>query len=80
MSMPYFPPQGGGLERYAYEIGTQLVKEGYRVVVVTSGERFGQDSKEEKDGMVVYRLAYRTKCSNTPFSFSWFAKIRRIIK
>ena len=78
---PYFPPYGGGLERYAFEIVSRLHKEyGWRVIVITSGERYGNDLKEEINGLIIYRLAYRFKISNTPFSFRWFKKIRGILQ
>lgn len=78
---PYFPPYGGGLERYAYEIARGLEKNcNWRVVVITSGERWGTDNKEEVNGMTIYRLAYRWKFSNTPFSFGWIRKIKKILK
>ncbi|HUC01830.1 MAG TPA: glycosyltransferase family 4 protein [Candidatus Paceibacterota bacterium] len=77
---PYFPPQGGGLERYARHISASLANEyHWRVVVVTSGDRGGADRIEEYDGLRVHRLAYRHKISNTPFSFGWFRKIRAIL-
>ena len=78
---PYFPPDGGGLERYAYEIAIRLQKNyGWRVVIITSGKRHGQDIKEEMDGLTVYRLSYKIKVSNTPFSFGWYGKIKKILK
>jgi glycosyltransferase involved in cell wall biosynthesis len=78
---PYFPPYGGGLERYAYEIAKRLQEDrSWRVVVITSSERYGEDIKEEMDGLTVYRLSYSLKFSNTPFSFKWFGKIRNILK
>ncbi len=78
---PYFPPGGGGLERYAYEIAKRLQGEyRWRVVVITSGERYGKDSKDELDGLTVYRLGYQFKFSNTPFSFGWFKTVRHVLK
>lgn len=78
---PYFPPHSGGLERYSFEIAQRLQNEyGYRVVVITSGEYQGSDSKEYVEGLIVYRLAYEYKISNTPLSFSWPKKIKKIYK
>ena len=78
---PYFPPHAGGLERYAFEIARRLQSEyQWRVIVITSGERYGKDVKEQKDGLTTYRLGYCLKISNTPLGFSWFHKIRRILK
>jgi phosphatidylinositol alpha-mannosyltransferase len=78
---PYFPPYGGGLERYAYEIATRLRQDhGWRVVIITSGEQFGEDIKEDAYGFTLYRLAYDLKVSNTPFSFGWFGKVKKILR
>lgn len=78
---PYFPPQGGGLERYAREIALRMqYKYKWKVIVISSGDRHGKDRKEEVDGLTVYRLKYGLKFSNTPFSFGWFFKIRNILK
>lgn len=77
---PYFPPYGGGLERYAHEIASRLHKDyKWRVVVITSGTQRGVDEQQEMGALTVYRLSYRWKFSNTPFSFGWFRKIRRIL-
>jgi glycosyltransferase involved in cell wall biosynthesis len=75
---PYFPPYGGGLERYVYEM-TKLLSDDYDVVVVTSGERFGEDTLEHVGNVKVHRLAYRVKLSNTPISLKWYKKIKKII-
>lgn len=78
---PYFPPFGGGLERYAYEIAKRLKdNHGWRVVIVTSGSRFGKDVQENSGGLIVYRLSYHFKFSNTPFSLGWIWKVHTILK
>lgn len=79
VTAPYFPPYGGGLERYALEMSRMFSKE-YNVVVVTSGEWFGDDSLEHQGDIKIHRLSYNIKICNTPFSFKWFRKIRKIIK
>jgi glycosyltransferase involved in cell wall biosynthesis len=76
---PYFPPHSGGLERYVYEIAKHLSKEEWRVVVLTTSEKAG-DVIEEVEGCSVYRLSYNFKISNSPFSFSWFSKVRKILR
>jgi len=81
ISAPYFPPQVGGVERYTFEIAKQLQdRSSYRVVVITSGARFGGDVVEVYEGLTVYRLGYRFKLSNTPFSLRWLRKVRSILK
>lgn len=78
---PYFPPQGGGLERYAFEIAKRLKSEhDWRIIVITTALQGDRDSKEAFEGFTVYRLSYRFKISNTPVSFGWFGKIRAILK
>lgn len=78
---PYFPPYGGGLERYAYEIAKRLhTDHGWKVIVITSGEYRGKDIIEKTDAFTVYRLSYTFKFSNAPFAFDWFKKIRLIFK
>ncbi len=77
---PYFPPEGGGAERYAYEIAARLGKDhGYRIVVITSCHYLTQDYVSVENDMTIYRLAYDFKISNTPFSFKWFHKVKQIL-
>lgn len=78
---PYFPPQSGGLERYAFEVADLLHQDyGWRVVVITSGQKHGKDTIERLNNMTIYRLAYSFKLSNTPLSLKWFSKIKAVIK
>lgn len=78
---PYFPPYGGGLERYAYEISQRLqAAHGWRIVVVTSGKYRGEDIQETVGDLTVYRLGFEIKLSNTPFSFKWSKKIHTILR
>lgn len=76
---PYFPPHTGGLERYAYEMGKRCVGNGWRVVVVTTSET-KQNKTEVRDGMIIHRLSYTMKLSNTPFGFLWPVRIWRILR
>ena len=77
---PYFLPHGGGLERYAFEIASRLQKDyGWKVEVITSGERGNLDTTDDYQGIRVHRLGYQFKISNTPFSFRWFGKVRAIV-
>jgi glycosyltransferase involved in cell wall biosynthesis len=77
---PYFPPDGGGLERYAKTIATQLVDAfGWRVVFVSSGTD-SRLSVTEQDGFRVYRVPTQFTLSRTPLSAAWprmLAKIAR---
>lgn len=80
MILPYFPPEGGGLERYALQIAARLQRtHNWRVVMVASAPRGQSDSKTTQDGITIYRLSYRFKLSNTPLGLLWGRKLRRII-
>lgn len=66
MVSPYFYPEGGGLERYAYELAKELSK-GNEVVVICSTKR---ESKDEKiDKIKVLRKKPNFILSNTPIRF-----------
>lgn len=81
ITAPYFPPEGGGLERYALQVARLLGRDyGWRAVVVCSQENPGGDSVEEMEGVKIYRLARDVRFSNTPIGFGWSGKIRRIIE
>jgi glycosyltransferase involved in cell wall biosynthesis len=77
---PYFPPSGGGLERYAKHIASRLSQDyNWRLVVVCAGRYRGADITETIDGLTVHRLGYAWKISNTPFDTRWRHKLKRII-
>jgi rhamnosyl/mannosyltransferase len=77
---PYFPPHSGGLERYVKEIAKGVGKRGkFNVEVLTTSED-GKDSIEDNKNYKIHRLAFSFKVSNTPFSFAWFLKVRRLLK
>lgn len=81
LTAPYFPPQGGGLERYALQMARLLSSDyNWRVVVLTSGEKGGADRIEKHEGLTVYRLGYDLRLSNTPLGWRWAGKIRRILE
>lgn len=75
----YFPPDLGGVARYAYESSRRLHNRcGWKVVVVASTS--GPDCRENVEDMEVRRLSATTKISNTPVSLNWIWKLRKIIK
>lgn len=81
ITSPYFPPAGGGLERYALQIATYLNRDfGWRVVMVCSNDDWKGDRKEELSNMTVYRLARDVRISNTPLGLGWGKKIKKIIR
>lgn len=59
---PYFYPEGGGLERYAYEMARELGKD----VVVVCSTKSGKDKGENLDGIRVIRKKPDVIISNTP--------------
>ncbi len=54
MVCPYFYPEGGGLENYAYNIAKGLVKKGFKVTVLCSTKE-GRNKEESIDGIKVIR-------------------------
>jgi glycosyltransferase involved in cell wall biosynthesis len=81
MVTPYFPPEGGGLERYATSIAEGLVGDyGWRVVFVTSGPRGSPASITEDDGFRVHRLPAQLTVSRTPLSLAWPLRIHAIAR
>jgi glycosyltransferase involved in cell wall biosynthesis len=81
LAAPYFPPHKGGTELFALNIADQLSKNfGWDVVVVTTTDGHSEELERVRDGLVVYRLPYWRKVSNSPLSGSWFWRIRKIIK
>ena len=81
MATPYFPPEGGGLERYATAIASRLVADhGWRVVFVTSGERGSQATATVEQGFKVYRLPAQVTLSRTPLALSWPRRVSAIAR
>ncbi|GIU71183.1 MAG: LPS biosynthesis rfbu related protein [Candidatus Nitrosocaldaceae archaeon] len=66
VTTPYFYPEGGGLERYAYNIFKRLVKKGYEINVFCSTKNHNKDIVEELDGLIIHRLKPDVIISNTP--------------
>jgi glycosyltransferase involved in cell wall biosynthesis len=80
ITSPYFPPAGGGLERYALQVATYLNRDfGWRVVMVCSNDDWNGDKKEELSNMTVYHLARDMRVSNTPFALEWGKKMKKVI-
>ena len=79
MVAPYFPPAGGGLERYTTGVASLLVADhGWRVVFVTSGARGSSVSVTMEEGFKVYRLPTQVTLSRTPLAISWPRMLRTI--
>ncbi|MEM4275772.1 MAG: glycosyltransferase family 4 protein [Candidatus Nitrosocaldus sp.] len=73
---PYFYPEGGGLERYSYNIFKRLVAKGHKIDVYCA-TRQGYDSKEELDGIIVNRLKPDLIISNTPIRYNLYSILER---
>jgi glycosyltransferase involved in cell wall biosynthesis len=81
MAAPYFPPHLGGVEFYAYNLALKLQNDfGWYVCVVTTGTRGIKVIKTIENNLIVYRLPYWLKISNTPFNPLWPFWIHRIVK
>ncbi|MGE0878796.1 MAG: glycosyltransferase family 4 protein [Acidimicrobiia bacterium] len=81
LTAPYFPPEGGGLEMYAYNIGCQLVAaHGWRVIVVTTGAHKRGTVVERMGPLLVHRLSHQLLLSNSRVGFGWPGELRRLIK
>jgi glycosyltransferase involved in cell wall biosynthesis len=81
MVTPYFPPEGGGLERYATTIASRLAADhGWRVVFVTSGTRGSSAAVTMEEGFKVYRLPAQVILSRTPLALSWPRRVAAIAR
>lgn len=80
--IPYFPPNaGGGAEKYAYNISRRLSRDyHWDVVVITTATSSASPAISRTNGLKIYRLPYKFKLSNSPFSVGWHWKIKKIIK
>ncbi|MBU4300797.1 glycosyltransferase family 4 protein [archaeon] len=76
---PYFYPEGGGLENYAYNISKGLVKKGFKVTVLCSTKE-GKDKDEVINGVRVIRQKPNFIVSNTPIKLNLYATISDLLK
>jgi len=77
MVSPYFYPEGGGLEGYAYQIAKSLSKNNKVTVVCFTR---GAPRTEKIGEITVYRLKPLFILSNTPVGFSIIPTILQILK
>ncbi|ASJ08345.1 glycosyl transferase [Thermococcus siculi] len=74
---PYFYPEGGGLERYAFSMAKKLSEEhDVEVLCMTRGE----ERVDEIEGMRVYRIKPALIVSNTPLSIKFVLKTAKMVK
>lgn len=74
---PYFVPEGGGLENYAYQVGKKL-QEKYDLFVVTATEK--EAGIEDFEGMQVHRLDPSFFVSNTPIFLGLRRYVTRLLR
>ncbi|GBC74094.1 GDP-mannose-dependent alpha-(1-6)-phosphatidylinositol monomannoside mannosyltransferase [archaeon HR05] len=79
VTTPYFYPEGGGLEKYAYNIFKGLAQKGHEVTIFCSTKK-GYDINEKMDGLMVHRLKPDLIISNTPIRFNLFDILDKELK
>lgn len=79
MVCPYFFPDPGGLQNYAYNISKKMVERGHKVTVLCS-TKSKKNSIEYIDGIKVIRQKPDFILSNTPIRFDLFFKMSALIK
>lgn len=81
IATPYYPPHLGGVEFYAHNLALRLEHDmNWFVCIVTTGGRGLRVKKTIEDNLIVYRLPYWFKISNTPFNPFWPLRLRWIVK
>ena len=74
---PYFYPEGGGLERYAFNMARELAENcKVRVLCMTKGA----ERTEEINGITVHRVKPGAIISNTPLSLRFIFRAARMVK
>jgi glycosyltransferase involved in cell wall biosynthesis len=80
ITAPYYPPDGGGLERYVETMAHLLSTEhGWRVVVVAAWGDRRPEAVDHHDGVTVHRLAWSLKLSNTVLGVRFRRRLREIL-
>lgn len=79
MVCPYFFPEPGGLQNYAYNISKKMVEKGHKVTVLCS-TRSNDNSIDYIDGIKVIRQKPNFILSNTPIRFDLFIRMSILIR
>lgn len=74
---PYFYPEGGGLERYAFDMARKLAKDNDVEVLCMTRESEGE---MEEYGFKVHRIKPAFIISNTPVGFRFLLELARRMK
>jgi glycosyltransferase involved in cell wall biosynthesis len=78
---PYFFPKIGGVENYVYHTSKGLKDKYHNDVIVLTSNHIDKHFKVEHfENIIIYRLPYWFKLSNTPINPFWFIQIKYIIK
>lgn len=78
--VPRYPPQVGGIERYAERLAQTLhASERHEAVVICANDS-RSTRVENRDGVLVVRLGTRWTISNTPVNPSWLWQVGRLLK
>ena len=80
IACPHFIPEGGGLERYVYNIGKLLInKYGVEIAVICSNFNRRGYIEEKIDNFRVHRLPYMFKIQASPVNPLWYKTISLIM-
>jgi len=82
---PYYPPEGGGLERYAHEILSRLAGRGHVVEALsftkgTGPTDFARPHEVQVEGVSLTRLRPPFIVGNSPVSPAFLGQVRRRIR
>jgi len=74
---PYFYPEGGGLEKYAFDMAMELLSENEVNVLCMTRE---EEDVEEFNGIKVHRIKPDFIISNTPLSLKFILTAAKMVK
>lgn len=75
---PYFFPEGGGLENYAFKLGEELRRLGNEVNALCLTRR--KSSEETVEGIRVLRKKAHWVVGNTPIRFSFYGEMLALVR
>lgn len=81
MVYPYTYPKIGGVEKFVYELSKQLLlTDKYSVAVATANTETNEYFVSDLHGIAVHHIPTKFKISNTPFGFSTYFWMKKVIK
>lgn len=75
----YYPPYMGGIEKVTFDCVEGLNKEGYRTDVFCFNDK-NKTEVENKNNYSIFRMSRIIEKFSTPISFSFYFKLRKVIK